>query len=579
LSIIDLSEAANQPMHDADELCTIVFNGEIYNFLELRARLEKLGHRFRTQCDTEVILEAYKQYGRDCVTHFNGMFAFALWDRRQRILLLARDRAGEKPLFYAHTAAGFLFASEQRSLRSHPAVKREIDVAGLARYLSFNYVPGTGTLYSAIRKLPAACTMTVGVDGRVVTERYWSLAPHFTRDHGFRNESEAEEALQTLIDDATRLRMISDVPLGAFLSSGVDSATIVAAMKRYSSDVHTFSIGFDESGYDESKDARETALALGVTHADQRVDFETAAMIGAVTHAADEPLADNSALPTWFLSRFTRGHVTVALSGDGGDELFGGYETYLADRVAQPLARLPRGLWRATSRAADRLLPVSFNKIGWEFKTRSFFRGLADAGPYAHYSWRAIFSPEELARLLLPERRAAVLATDPYEDFVAAERATDKAHLLDRAMHVDIGTWLVDDVLVKVDRMSMAHGLEVRAPFLDHRIMEMAAALPASWKVRFGRTKRILRGSQRHRLPPKTLSRKKLGFNAPMSHWLLGPLKAFAQDQLACRAIDNWFDRNEVNRLWTEHETQKSDNGFKLFGLVTLSLWLNANHQ
>ena len=577
LSVIDTAETANQPMHDGDGACVLVFNGEIYNFRELRADLERHGHRFRTRSDTEVILEAYKRHGAACVERFNGMFAFALWDTRQQRLFLARDRAGEKPLFYAQTPAGFVFASEPRALRHHPAVSRDVDPAGLAKYLAFNYVPGAGTLYSAIRKLPPACTMIVGPDGRPQISSYWDLAPHYGRDHGFRSEAEAEEALRALIDDSTRLRMVSDVPLGAFLSSGIDSSTIVAAMIQTGADVRSFSIGFDADGFDEAADARRTARALGVVHSEERLDLDPAAMVSAAVHAADEPLADNSALPTWLLSRFTRRHVTVALSGDGGDELFGGYETYLADRVARPLACLPGPLWRTVASAADRLLPVSFDKVSWDYKARHFLRGLSHGWPGAHGAWRTIFDEGEQARLLRPEVRAAAAAGDPYEDTFAAYAAAPEAHFLDRAMYVDIRTWMADDILVKVDRMAMAHGLEVRAPFLDHRIMELAASLPHGWKVRGRRTKHILRQSQRDRLPPAVLSRRKLGFNAPMSHWLLGPLKPFARERLASPVLDNWVARQEVDRLWAEHESRRRDNGFKLFGLVTLSAWLDMD--
>jgi len=576
LSIIDTAETANQPMHDVDGSCVLIFNGEIYNFRELRDDLERHGHRFRTRSDTEVILETYKRHGPSCVEYFNGMFAFALWDFRQRRLFLARDRAGEKPLFYAQTSAGFVFASEPRALRRHPDVSRDVDPSGLAKYLAFNYVPGDGTLYAAIRKLPPASTMTVDADGRLEIRPYWTLAPHYGRDHGFRNEAEAEEALRALIDDATRMRMVSDVPLGAFLSSGIDSATIVAAMTQSAADVRSFSIGFDADGFDEADDARQTANALGVIHSEERLDLDPAAMIAATVHAADEPLADNSALPTWLLSRFTRRHVTVALSGDGGDELFGGYETYLADRLARPLASVPGPFWRAAARMADQFLPVSFNKVSWDYKARHFLRGLSHGWPGAHGAWRTIFDTHDQVKLLRPEVRLAA-ACDLYEDTHAAYAEVPGTHFLNRAMFTDIRTWMADDILVKVDRMAMAHGLEVRAPFLDHRIMELAASLPSSWKLKGRRTKHILKESQRNRLPPAVLARRKLGFNAPMSHWLLGPLRPFARERLASSTLDNWVSRQEVDRLWEEHESHRRDNGFKLFGLMTLSAWLDMD--
>ena len=577
LSIIDTSETANQPMEDIDGLCTLVFNGEIYNFRDLRAELEALGHRFRTRSDTEVILESYKRYGVACVDRFNGMFAFALWDKRERCLFLARDRAGEKPLFYVETSDGFLFASEPRALRRHPLVDRTLDQAALAKYLTLNYVPGPGTLNVAIRKLPPGCVMTIEPGGPPLIKRYWTLASYYDREPAWRSEREAADALGALIDDATRLRMISDVPLGAFLSSGVDSATVVAAMTQSAGDVRTFSIGFDAAGYDESPGARETAAFLDVTHADRYLDFDTASMISALTHAASEPLADNSVVPMWFLSRFAREHVTVALSGDGGDEMFGGYETYVADQIAKPLAALPAALWRGAAAAADRLLPVSFDKVSWDYKARHFLKGLAQGWPRAHFSWRTIFHDDERRRLMRADWREASLVVDPFEDFALAYDETAGAPFLNRAMYVDAVTWMADDVLVKVDRMSMAHGLEVRAPFLDHRIMEFAASLPPSWKVKLNSTKRVLKDSQRARLPTAVLSREKLGFNAPMSRWLLGPLKEFARDELASSALDTWLVRSEIDRLWREHEALKRDNSFKLFGLICLSTWLRMD--
>jgi asparagine synthase (glutamine-hydrolysing) len=579
LSIIDTGETANQPLEDVDGAAVIVFNGEIYNYRELRADLERLGHRFRTRSDTEVMLEAYKRWGTGCLDRFNGMFAFALWDRKARRLFVARDRAGEKPLFYARTRDGLVFASEPRALRMHPAVTAAVDLVGLSKYLSMNYVPGEGTLLQGVRKLPPAHYMMLAPGAEPEIRPYWSLAPHFHDKSRWASEAEAAEALTALIDDATRMRTVSDVPLGAFLSSGIDSASVVAAMARASDKVRTYSVGFSHADFDEVDEARATARHLGVDHSDRVLDLDVGGMIRSMVHAADEPLADNSSLPTWFLCRFAREKVTVALSGDGGDEAFAGYETYVADRLGRACAKTPDWVWRGARTLMDRALPVSHGKVGWDYKVRAFLDGAHLGWPRMHFAWRGIFAGDERRRLLKPDVTQAVGETDVYADFAALQAEVADAHPLDQALYVDTRTWLVDDVLVKTDRMSMAHGLEVRAPLLDHRILELAASLPPQWKLNGRRKKHILKESQRARLPAAVIARKKIGFNAPMSHWLKGPLRSFARDCLASAGLDAWLVRGEVERLWAEHEAGARENGYKLFGLVSLSLWLDGMRQ
>jgi asparagine synthase (glutamine-hydrolysing) len=573
LSVIDTSDAANQPMQDSTGRYVIVFNGEIYNFVELRTELAKAGHSFKTRSDTEVILEAYKRWHTGAFERFNGMFALALWDRQDQSLLLARDRIGKKPLFYTATNQGLVFASEIRALLRHPAVNEEVDLAGLACFLTMNYVSGDRSLLADIRKLPPATFLVSQPGGALSFQRYWSLAPHFHKKSAYRTELEAAEALGALIDDATRLRMISDVPLGAFLSSGIDSATVVASMKLASNNVQTFSIAFAQSSYNEADEARELACRLDTKHRDLVVGIDLDGMIQSIVRAADEPIADNSTLPMWFLCRFAREHVTVALSGDGGDELFAGYETYVADSLARHLMRFPTQ-W--LSSLADRMLPVSFDKVSWDYKLRLFLRGISAGWPRAHYSWRTIFDFAERLRLIQPEIAEKIKECDPYEDFSRIYAEVDKCQPLDQALYLDMRTWLVDDVLVKTDRMSMAHGLEVRAPLLDYRVAEFAAALPHEWKLRRTETKYLLKQSQQQRLPKEVLKRRKKGFNAPMSHWLRGPLRDFAYDCLSSSKLKDYFIREEIDCLWTDHMQGRRDNGFKLFGLVCFSLWLSS---
>jgi asparagine synthase (glutamine-hydrolysing) len=576
LSVIDTTDAANQPMEDNTGQYVIVFNGEIYNFRELRIELEQNGHFFRTRSDTEVILEAYKRWHTRCLDRFNGMFAFALWDRRDQSLFLARDRIGKKPLFYSVTSQGMIFASEARALLHHPAVKIDTDPIAIASYLAMNYVPGDRSLLIDVRKLPPASFITIRPGGMPRPQKYWSLAPYFHRKTVHRSEHEAAEALRALIDDATKLRMVSDVPLGAFLSSGLDSATVVAAMKSASDNVQTFSIEFPESTYNEAREARELAHYLHVAHSDRAIGTDLDGIIQAVTRAADEPIADNSAVPMWFLCRAAREQVTVALSGDGGDELFAGYETYIADWLVRPLAYLPDHWLKGISRFADHSLPVSFDKVSWDYKARRFLKGALAGWPRSHFSWRTIFDDEERRHLMQPGLLEMTARADPYDYFTRVYAEVDGCRPLDQALYVDIHTWLVDDVLVKTDRMAMAHGLEVRAPFLDYRIVEFAAALPPDWKLKKTQTKRLLKQSQKQRLPEAVLKRRKKGFNAPMSHWLRGPLRDFARDSLNSSKLDDYLVRHEIDRLWTDHMVGRRDNGFKLFGLICLSLWLGS---
>ncbi|MEW6267164.1 MAG: asparagine synthase (glutamine-hydrolyzing) [Thermodesulfobacteriota bacterium] len=581
LSVIDVSPANNQPLFDHGGRLVIVFNGEIYNFPEIRADLESRGARFRTSGDTEVVLEAYRQWGVDCLARFNGMFAFALWDKARRRLFLARDRAGEKPLFYYPLPGhGLAFASEPRALRRHPQVSREIDPVGLGHYLQLNYTLGERCLTEKMLRLPPAHYL-IAEEGRPPTRhRYWDLAGCFHQKKRFASEAEAAEALNALIDDSVRMRLISDVPLGAFLSGGLDSSTIVAAMTRHRppDQVKTFSIGFDDPGYSEIDQARTMARTLGVDHHDRILRPDSAVVLPSLVAAADEPLADSSALPTWFLAGFTRSRVTVALSGDGGDECFAGYETYLADRLQAGLAWLPAWFTRGFGRLVDRFWPVSFAKVSFDYKLRQFLAGLNLPPAQAHFSWRTIFSEEERRALMRPEWLAVQnqAGADAYEIFKQHLDEVTGCHPLDQAQFVDIKTWLPYDILVKVDRATMAHSLEARVPFLDHRILEFAAALPVNYKLRGWRKKYILKLSQRRRLPAWVLKRRKQGFNAPVSDWFSQALLGFGREALAERRLDQWFDRRAIEELWRDHLTRRRDNGLKIFGLVCFSLWLQT---
>ena len=577
LSIIDLSAAANQPMWDASRRLLIILNGEIYNFKDLRGELEQRGVGFRTASDTEVMLEAYRCWGVDFVERLNGMFAFALWDEDRQTLLLARDRMGEKPLFMADDGeGGLLFASEIGALRAHPAVGRRMDPRALGQYLALNYTLGDACLLAGVTKLPPAHLLLLQ-RGRVPSLRqYWDLAPHFREKPRHISEAAAVHDLSDLIDDAVRMRMIADVPLGVFLSGGVDSSSVTAAMAHLAGPdrVKSFSIGFREETFSELAEANVAAGHLGINHHDRIVDPGNAPDLVRLVHAAGEPVADSSLIPTYFLAGFARESVTVCLSGDGGDEVMAGYETYAADKLRHLTRFLPAAPGRLAARAVERLWPASFAKLGMDYKLIKFLRGHALDADRAHYFWRTIFAEHEQIALLRPDRRESVLAEDPFTSFAAAAKDVVGCHYLDRAMYVDMKTYLPEDILVKVDRATMAHALESRAPFLDHRLVEFCAGLPVELKMRGWRKKHLLKQSQKGRLPAATLDRPKRGFSAPVAHWLANALKERARSVTLAGPLAEWVEPRAVESLWAEHLARQRDNGLKLFGLTCLGLWL-----
>jgi len=583
LSVLDLSAVSNQPMWDGSRRWLLVFNGEIYNYEALRKELQALGHSFVTRGDTEVLLEALKAWGPAALDKCMGMFAFALWDTHSGQLLLGRDRLGKKPLFYCMLpGGGIAFASEPRALATHPAVAGRVDPVALAQYLRLNYVPCNRSLFEGVRSLPPATWATFEPGGQLKVRQYWDLAACFHDKRRPASVGEAAEELRALIDDAVRLRLVSDVPLGAFLSGGVDSSTIVASMlqQRSPASIFTFTSGFKEDSFDESPLAEQLASQFGLTHRTQTLDPATLDLLPAVIATSGEPLADTSALPMYFLSRFTRQHVTVALSGDGGDECFAGYETYVADRMHRLASVLPVGLRGGLYGVLDKMLPVDHSKVGLPEKLRRFSAALAQPGEQAHASWRDIFREHELGSLMQADWRSRVGAAADgglFEEYFAPHfNAVRGCHPLDQATYVDIKTWMVDDILVKADRTSMANSLEVRCPLLDYRVVEFAARLPPEMKLRGFDKKHVLKASQRGRVPDAVLDRKKAGFNAPLSQWLLGPLRGLAQDVLSSGPMREWFDEAGLQALWRQHETRERDNGLKLFGLVTVGLFLRS---
>lgn len=580
LSVVDLAETSNQPLCDVSGRYWISYNGEIYNFRELRRELESHGVIFRTAGDTEVIVEAYKKWGIDFLQRLNGMFAFALWDARSEILILARDRVGEKPLFYSDVPnGGLIFASELQSLGRHPLIRRVVDPTALGQYLALNYCTGDRTLWRSVWRLPAGHYMLCRRNQTPTIRSYWDLASKFGAKRSFSSLARAAEELDALLDDAVRIRLVSDVPLGAFLSGGIDSSAVVAGMARQRdpTGVETFSIGFNEPSFDEVANARAVADNLGVRHRDEILAPDLDKIVPALMRAATEPIADSSFLPTYLLAGFTRRHVTVALSGDGGDEVFGGYETYKADALHHRLRRMPKSVGYLLNKGMEALIPASHNKVSWDYKIRQFLSGMDLDARRAHVHWRNILTGTERAAVISGDLAREIDATDPFEPFEAHFNAVSGRHFLDQSMYVDIKTWLADNILVKVDRATMAHSLESRAPFLDHRVIEFAASLPIEFKLKGFRTKRILKASQKRHLPPEVIYRRKQGFNAPVSGWISRELLDFTREVLGARSLEPWFNRTAVDTMLANHLSRKQDNGLKMLGLLTLALWLEKN--
>ncbi len=577
LAIIDLSESGQQPMFDRERKYCVVFNGEIYNYQELKKELTLLGAEFRTHSDTEIILEGYKYWGADCVKEFNGMFAFALWDIANKTLFISRDRLGKKPLFYyLLNDGGIVFASEVKALLNEPEIKKRINLDGVNQYLSLGYILTDSSIIKGVKKLPPAHNLLLKQNESPKIWEYWQLEKFFDKKIKI-DETEAAKHLKSLIDDAVKLRMISDVPLGAFLSGGLDSSSIVAAMaaQKKPTDVKTFSIGFPEKSYSELPEAELVANILKVSHKQKVVDVKMAEILPEIVRLADEPFADNSMIPTYYLSKYARDYVTVALAGDGGDEMFAGYETYIADKLYQYVNCFPKPLLNLFSKVTSGLIPTSFDKVSLDFKIKKFLSGYSLPFAQAHYSWREIFSDREKNHLIQKKYSAELTKPIARNQFEYFNNQVGSAHYIDQAMFVDIKTWLVNDILVKADRMSMACSLELRAPLLDYRIAEFAATLPVNLKLKGFSKKHILKKSQEGVLPSQIIYRKKKGFNAPVAHWLNQGLAwvftSFLGDDLLFKEL---ICQKQFKKMLDDHQSKKADNSFKLFTLLNLGLWL-----
>jgi asparagine synthase (glutamine-hydrolysing) len=569
LAIIDLG-GGRQPMANEDESIWIVCNGEIYNYQPLRLELESKGHRFRTHSDIEVLLHLYEESGPDFLSRVNGMFALAIWDARRQTLLLARDRLGKKPLYYRHTPAQLLFGSEVKALLQHPACPRELDPRSLSKYLAYEYVPSPHCIFKGIHKLPAAHLLT-WKDGQTHVRRYWDLK--FPEHPTIRREEELAEELRSRLKEAVRLRLISDVPLGVFLSGGIDSSTVVALMAelRPASSIKTFAIGFEEKSFDESNYARRVAECFGTEHHEQILKSQTLLdILPNVAALLDEPFADASVIPTYLLSAFTRRHVTVALGGDGGDELFAGYPTFPAHRVAQ-FYRVPQAVHQRIIQPLAELLPVSRENFSLDFKVKRFLRGANCRPGIRDQIWLGSFTPSE-QQLLLEGTSAEI---DHYEDIAEAERNSPGSNLIDRLIYLYCKFYLQDGILTKVDRASMACSLEARAPFLDYTFVEFACSVPWHLKLKGLKTKYILKRAMRDKLPREILARGKKGFGIPVAKWFRSDLKDLVHDTFSESRIrqQGLFNPQAISRLLNDHMRGTRDNRKPLWTLFMFQLW------
>jgi asparagine synthase (glutamine-hydrolysing) len=559
LSIIDL-ETGDQPIANEDQTVHVVQNGEIYNYRELRARLEHAGHRFATRSDTEVLVHLYEEHGDAFAERLRGMFAVAVWDAKRRRLILARDAFGIKPLYYRVDTEGLAFSSELRALP-----RGAIDFDALETFLAFNSIPGPYSIFRDVRKLPPG-HLLVWEDGDVRIARFARPAPVAATEVRHDDEEELAEELRARLRDSVRAHLIADVPVGVLLSGGVDSSVLAALAAQESADaVHTFSIGFEERSFDELEDARAVAKRYGTLHEELVLRPDAALLLPILAEAFDEPFADSSALPTYLVSELAASHVKVALSGEGGDELFGGYYTYAADLLALRYGRLA-----PLARPLVERLPSSSRKASFDYKAKRFVRGAVLPPLERHHAWKEIFSADARAELTIQRS-----SFDPIDVMRARYAETEGAEPLARLQDVDLGVYLVDDLLVKTDRASMAHSLEARVPYLDPLVAGLAHALPTRLKVRGLRKKRLLRKAAEPLLPRRIVYGRKRGFSIPAAAWLRGDLEPFARDVLSTETLRRqaFFRPEPITRLLDRHVAGKEDLSRQLWGLLAFTLW------
>ncbi len=571
LAILDLP-GGGQPMSNEDETVWVVFNGEIYNHQLLRQKLEEAGHRFRSDCDTEVLVHLYEDCGPAMLDQLIGMFSFALWDARRARLMLARDRLGQKPLVYRHEPGRLLFASELKSLLAVPGLPRELDPQALDEYLTYQYVPHPRCIFQGYAKLPPGC-YAVWESDRLEVHRYWQ--PDFNVEAVRPFEQSAAE-LRALLTESVRLRLQSDVPLGAFLSGGLDSTIIVGLMRELgAAPLRTFSIGFPIPEYDETRYARIAAERFETEHEEFLVEPRAVDILPKLVWHYDEPFADSSAIPTWYVSELTRRHVTVALSGDGGDELFAGYARYRAVWLGTWFDRLPSVVRGPLTSPLWQRLPAGVRQKSFRRRFRRFVEVLGQSPNRRYLEWIAIFNQTRRGQLYSDEFAASLPGPDPIEFFEAAMAGAGRRDPITATSLADLVTYLPCDLMTKVDVASMAHGLECRQPFLDHRVVELAAGMPVGHKFRFGRGKRLLLHAFADLLPGPIRRRRKMGFGVPLDHWFRNELRTMTRDVLLDpHTLDRGYFRPEaVRRMLDDHQQGRFDHAARLWSLLVLELW------
>lgn len=572
LKVIDLS-TGDQPIHNEDKRFWIVFNGEIYNYRELRENLIKKGHRFQTHSDTEVILHQYEEEGEDCVKSFNGMFAFAIYDSQKKSLFIARDHLGIKPLYYYSDQNGFIFGSEIKSILQVPWVKTGPDAQSISHYLSLNYLPPPLTPFEGIRQLEPGHWMKIE-NGRIETSEFWEAPLEGVIDE---SEDAALKKIKELLHRSVERRLVADVPLGAFLSGGLDSSVLVALMKEHKHErIKTFSVGFEDPSYDETPYALQVAKYFGTDHYEIRCKPEDVAEVAPkIGYHADNLLADQAALPLYMVSQLAKEHVTVSLSGDGGDELFVGYPTFQADYYHKIYSKLPSFLRKQVIEKCVGCLPASTGKLSFDYKAKKFIQAGDFSPEKAHYWWRTIFTEEEKKKLFQPEAMKQLKEIDAFNLYGKYFDKADKLDFGNRALFADLKVWLVGNNLCKVDSMSMAHGLEVRVPFLDRELVEYMSRLPFGLKFKGRVLKYLLKKTMKGTLPESIIYRKKAGWHIPLSGWFRNEANdylntVFSNDK---KIFQGLFQNEQIRSLLSEHASGKQNHGFKIWGLLILAHW------
>ena len=571
LSIIDLSERGHQPMSNEDGKIWVVFNGEIYNYRELKTGLEDLGHKFRSDTDTETVIHLYEEYGEDCVKHMRGMFAFAIWDSKNNMLLLARDRIGKKPLLYYNKGGKFCFASEFLSLLESGLIKKDINHEAIHYYLTFGYIPAPLTIYKDVFKLPPA-HMLIAKNDKVVIKQYWSL--DYSKKIAVSEEDAAAEVLR-LLKEAVGIRLYSDVPLGAFLSGGIDSSTIVALMSEISgTKIKTFSIGFEEEDYTELKYAKRIADKFNTEHHEFIVKPRALDILPLLVERYGEPYADSSSIPTYYVCNETKKHVTVALNGDGGDELFAGYDRYQAMLASEIYKGVPLPI-KSIVRNFVEILPDSVNSKNRIRRLKRFFDGAELPIAERYLRWVGISSDDFRAKLYSEDLKKELYGKDPVvwlKPYLSNSKTPD---FLDKLLMADMHTYLPGDLLVKVDIASMANSLEARSPFLDHKLIEFVTSLPSQYKMKHLVKKYILKKAIRNIVPHENIYRKKMGFGLPVGQWFRNDLRDFLKNTLlsATALKRGYFKAGSVEKIVNEHLSKRGDFSFQLWALLMLELW------